>query len=55
MVRYPEVTVTDPATYQQQRASDLGDLGGVLGLLTALVLLAAAVATWGSPTPWPWR
>jgi putative ABC transport system permease protein len=47
LVRYPEVTVTDPATYQQQRASDLGDLGGVLGLLTALVLLAAAVATLG--------
>jgi putative ABC transport system permease protein len=47
MVRYPEVTVTDPATYQQQRASDLGGLGGVLGLLTALGLLAAAVATLG--------
>jgi putative ABC transport system permease protein len=45
--RYPEVTVTDPATYQQQRASDLGDLSAVLGLLTALVLLAAAVATLG--------
>jgi putative ABC transport system permease protein len=45
--RYPEVTVTDPATYRQQRASDLGDLGAVLGLLTALVLLAAAVATLG--------
>jgi putative ABC transport system permease protein len=47
LVRYPEVTVTDPATYQQQRASDLGDLGSALGLLTALVLLAAAVATLG--------
>jgi putative ABC transport system permease protein len=45
--RYPEVSVTDPATYQQQRASDLGDLGGALGLLTALVLLAAAIATLG--------
>jgi putative ABC transport system permease protein len=45
--RYPEVTATDPATYQQQRASDLGDLSAVLGLLTALVLLAAAVATLG--------
>jgi putative ABC transport system permease protein len=45
--RYPDVTVTDPATYRQQRASDLGDLGGVLGLLTALVLLAAAIATLG--------
>jgi putative ABC transport system permease protein len=47
LVGYPEVTVTDPATYQQQRASDLGDLGSALGLLTALVLLAAAVATLG--------
>jgi putative ABC transport system permease protein len=45
--RYPDVTVTDPATYQRQRAGDLGDLGGALGLLTALVLLAAAVATLG--------
>jgi putative ABC transport system permease protein len=47
LVRYPEVTVTDPATYQRQRAGDLGDLNAVLGLLTALVLLAAAVATLG--------
>jgi putative ABC transport system permease protein len=47
LVRYPEVTVTDPATYRRQRASDLGDLSAVLGLLTALVLLAAAVATLG--------
>ena len=47
LVRYPEVTVTDPATYRQQRAGDLGDLGGILGLLTVLVLLAAAVATLG--------
>jgi putative ABC transport system permease protein len=41
------VTVTDPAAYRQQRAGDLGDLSAVLGLLTALVLLAAAVATLG--------
>jgi len=47
LVRYPEVALTDPATYRKQRAGDLGDLGGVLGLLTALVLLAAAVATLG--------
>jgi putative ABC transport system permease protein len=47
LVGYPEVAVTDPATYQRQRASDLGDLGSALGLLTALVLLAAAVATLG--------
>jgi putative ABC transport system permease protein len=47
LARYPEVTVTDPATYQRQRAGDLGDLNAVLGLLGALVLLAAAVATLG--------
>jgi putative ABC transport system permease protein len=47
LARYPEVTVTDPATYQRQRAGDLGDLNAVLGLLSALVLLAAAVATLG--------
>ena len=45
--RYPDVTATDPATYQQQRASDLGDLSGALSLLTALALLAAAMATLG--------
>ena len=45
--RYPDVTATDPATYQQQRASDLGDLSGALSLLTALALLAAAIATLG--------
>jgi putative ABC transport system permease protein len=44
---YPEVTVADPATYQRQRASDLGDLSGALSLLTALALLAAAIATLG--------
>ena len=47
LVRYPDVTPTDPAAYQQQRASDLGDLSGTLSLLTALVLLAAAIATLG--------
>jgi putative ABC transport system permease protein len=47
LVRYPEVTIADPATYQRQRAGDLGDLNGVLGLLTALALLAAAIATLG--------
>jgi putative ABC transport system permease protein len=44
---FPEVTVADPAAYQRERAGDLGDLGGALGLLTALVLLATAVATLG--------
>jgi putative ABC transport system permease protein len=47
LVRHPDVTVTDPAAYQRERAGDLGDLGAALGLLTALVLLAAAVATLG--------
>ncbi|HEX8133499.1 MAG TPA: ABC transporter permease [Actinomycetes bacterium] len=47
LVRHPEVTIADPATYQRQRAGDLGDLNGVLGLLTALALLAAAIATLG--------
>jgi putative ABC transport system permease protein len=41
------VTIADPVTYQRQRAGDLGDLNAVLGLLTALVLLAAAIATLG--------
>jgi putative ABC transport system permease protein len=27
LIGYPEVTVTDPAAYQRQRAGDLGDLG----------------------------
>ncbi len=47
LVRYPEVAVTDPATYRRQRAGDLGDLSAVLGLLTALAVLAAAIATMG--------
>jgi len=47
LIRHPDVTVTDPAAYQRERAGDLGDLGGVLGLLTALVLLAASIATLG--------
>jgi putative ABC transport system permease protein len=47
LVPYPGVTVADPAAYQRERASDLGDLGGALGLLTALVLLAAGIATLG--------
>jgi putative ABC transport system permease protein len=47
LVSYPEVTIADPATYERQRAGDLGDLNAVLGLLTALVLLAAAIATLG--------
>jgi putative ABC transport system permease protein len=47
LVRQPEVTIADPATYQRQRAGDLGDLNGVLGLLTALALLAAAIAILG--------
>jgi putative ABC transport system permease protein len=41
------VTVRDRAAYQRERAGDLGDLGGVLGLLTALVLLAVGIATLG--------
>jgi putative ABC transport system permease protein len=44
---YPEVTVHDRADYQRERAGDLGDLGGALGLLTALVLLAVGIATLG--------
>jgi len=47
LVAHPDVTVTDPAAYQRQRAGDLSDLGGALGLLTALVILAAAIATLG--------
>jgi ABC-type lipoprotein release transport system permease subunit len=39
-----QVTVRDRAAYQRERAGDLGDLGGVLGLLTALVLLAVGIA-----------
>jgi putative ABC transport system permease protein len=41
------VTVRDRASYQRERAGDLGDLGGALGLLTALVLLAVGIATLG--------
>jgi putative ABC transport system permease protein len=44
---HPDVTVHDRASYQRERAGDLGDLGGVLGLLTALVLLAVGIATMG--------
>ena len=44
---HPDVTVRDRAAYQRERAGDLGDLGGVLGLLTALVLLAVGIATLG--------
>jgi putative ABC transport system permease protein len=44
---HPDVTVHDRASYQRERAGDLGDLGGVLGLLTALVLLAVGIATLG--------
>jgi putative ABC transport system permease protein len=44
---YPQVTVRDRAAYQRERAGDLGDLGGALGLLTALVLLAVGIATLG--------
>ena len=44
---HPDVTVHDRAAYQRERAGDLGDLGGVLGLLTALVLLAVGIATLG--------
>jgi putative ABC transport system permease protein len=40
----PQVTVQDRVAYQRERAGDLGDLGGALGLLTALVLLAVGVA-----------
>jgi putative ABC transport system permease protein len=47
LASHPEVTVRDRAAYQRQRAGDLGDLGGVLGLLTALVLLAVGIATLG--------
>jgi putative ABC transport system permease protein len=43
----PQVTVRDRAAYQRERAGDLGDLGGALGLLTALVLLAVGVAALG--------
>lgn len=43
----PQVTVRDRAAYQRERAGDLGDLGGALGLLTALVLLAMGIATLG--------
>jgi putative ABC transport system permease protein len=47
LAAHPDVTVRDRAAYQHERAGDLGDLGGVLGLLTALVLLAVGVATLG--------
>jgi putative ABC transport system permease protein len=47
LASYPQVTVRDRAAYQRERAGDLGDLGGVLGLLTALVLLAVGIATLG--------
>jgi putative ABC transport system permease protein len=47
LATYPNVTAADPAAYQRERAGDLGDLGGALGLLTALVLLAACIATLG--------
>jgi putative ABC transport system permease protein len=44
---HPQVTVRDRAAYQRERAGDLGDLGGAVGLLTALVLLAGGIATLG--------
>jgi putative ABC transport system permease protein len=47
LAAHPDVTVRDRAAYQRERAGDLGDLGGALGLLTALVLLAVAVAILG--------
>jgi putative ABC transport system permease protein len=47
LAAHPDVTVRDRAAYQRERAGDLGDLGGVLGLLTALVLLAVGIATLG--------
>ena len=47
LASHPDVTVRDRAAYQRERAGDLGDLGGVLGLLTALVLLAVGIATLG--------
>jgi putative ABC transport system permease protein len=47
LANHPNVTIADPAAYQRERAGDLGDVGGALGLLTALVLLAACIATLG--------
>ncbi|HEX6675649.1 MAG TPA: ABC transporter permease, partial [Actinomycetes bacterium] len=47
LASHPDVVVTDPAAYRRERAGDLGDLGGALGLLSALVLLAAGIATLG--------
>ena len=44
---HPEVTVRDRIAYQRERAGDLGDLGGALSLLTALVLLTVGIATLG--------
>src|SRR6266542_1759058 len=47
LASHPQVTVRDGIAYQRERAGDLGDLGGALGLLTALVLLAVGIATLG--------
>jgi putative ABC transport system permease protein len=47
LASHPEVTVQDRAAYQRERAGDLGDLGGALSLLTALVLLDVGIATLG--------
>jgi putative ABC transport system permease protein len=44
---YPNVEVEDAAAYERARGADLGDLGGVLGLLTGLVVLAVAIGMLG--------
>jgi len=45
LASHPDVTARDRAAYQRERAGDFGDLGGALGLLTALTLLAVGIAT----------
>jgi putative ABC transport system permease protein len=43
----PAVTMQTAAQYEQARAADLGDLGHILGLLTALVALTDLIAALG--------
>jgi putative ABC transport system permease protein len=47
LTRYPGVTLLTAAQYRSARAADLGDIGHVLGLFTALVTLTEIIAALG--------
>jgi putative ABC transport system permease protein len=44
---HPEVTLATPAGYRSARVADLGDIGHILGLLTAVVVLTEVIAALG--------